>query len=322
MSSKRCVAFVIGCAAAVAALPAWSQNYPSRPIRIVVGFQPGGGVDISARAIAQKLSDPLGQSVVVDNRPGASGNIAAELVAKAQPDGYTFLMSNSTIAIPSLFVKLPFDVKHDLAPLSLVAMGPSVLVAHPSMPVKDVKSLIALAKAKPNDVIYGSGGTGNITHLEMALFNYMSATRMTHVPYKGGAPSVVGLLSGEVQVLFTSIPSILPQIQAGKVRALAVSTAKRNTALPNVPTVSEAGIPGYDAASWYALFAPAGVSKDILNRVSREVVKVMTVPDVRQRFAGDGFEPVGNTPDEFRKFIDDEIPKWEKVVKIAGIKPQ
>lgn len=308
------------CTLVSASVPA--QNYPTRPIRIIVGFQAGGGVDISARAIGQKLTEALGQSAIVDNRPGASGNIAADLVAKASPDGYTLLMSNSTISMPSLFKHLPFDVNKDLSPVSLVAMGPSVLVSHPSVPVKNVKDLIALAKARPKDVVYGSGGQGNITHLEMELFNYMSGTKMVHVPYKGGAPSVIGLLSGEVQFLFTSVPSVLQQIHAGKARALAVSTAKRNSALPNVPTVSEAGVPGYDAASWYGLFAPAGVSADTLRVLTKEIVKIMSVREIREKFASDGFEPVGNSPDEFAKFIKAEIPKWARVVKIANVKAQ
>ena len=226
-----------------------AEKYPTRPIRIVVGFGAGGGVDIASRAIGKQLTEALGQSIVVDNRPGASGNIAADIVSKAQPDGHTLLMSNLTIAMPSLFAKLPFDVNKDLVPVSLVAIGPSVLVVNPSLPVNSVKELIAAARAKPKQLIYGSGGPGNITHMEMVLFTNMAGIDMIHVPYKGGAPSVVGLLSGEVQMLFTSIPSVLSQIQARRVKPLAVSTAKRSSALPEVPTISEAGLPGYDAAS-------------------------------------------------------------------------
>jgi len=309
-------AAVIGVVPAVAS----AQSYPARPIRIVVGFQAGGGVDISSRAIAKQFTEAFGQSVIVDNRPGAAGNIAADIVAKAQPDGYTLLMSNLTIAIPSLFAKLPFDVSKDLVPVSLVAIGPSVLVVHPSLPVNNVRELIAAAKAKPGQLIYGSGGTGNITHLEMVLFTNLAGVEMIHVPYKGGAPSVIGLLSGEVQMLFTSIPSVLTQITARKLKPLAVSTDKRSTALPDVPTVDEAGLRGYDASSWYALFAPAGISKDVLGVLSREIVKIMQVQDVRERFASDGFDPVGNSPEEFAKFMRDEIAKWGKIVKSAGIK--
>lgn len=297
-----------------------AQAYPTRPIRIVVGFGAGGGVDIASRTIGKQLTEALGQSIVVDNRPGASGNIAADIVSKAQSDGYTLLMSNLTIAMPSLFTTLPFDVNRDLVPVSLVAIGPSVLVVHPSLPVNSIKELIAAAKAKPKQLIYGSGGPGNITHMEMVLFTNMAGIDMIHVPYKGGAPSVVGLLSGEVQVLFTSIPSVLSQIQARRVKPLAVSTAKRSSALPEVPTISEAGLPGYDAASWYGLFAPAGIPKDVLAVLSKEIVKIMQVPEVRQRFSGDGFEPVGGTPDQFEKFVRTEITKWGKIIKTAGIK--
>ena len=302
--------------------PSLAQTYPAQPIRLIVGFQAGGATDIAARAIGKKLTESLGQSVIVDNRAGAAGNIAADIVAKAAPDGYSLLMANATIAIPSLYAKLPFDVNKDLLPISLIAIGPSLLVVHPSLPVNSVKQLIALAKAKPKQLLYGSGGLGNSTHLAMVLFTEMAGIDMVHVPYKGGAPSVIGLMSGEVPVLFTSIPSVLPQVNAGKVKALGVSTAHRSSALPNVPTVDEAGLPGYNAASWYGLFAPAGVPQSALSLLSREIVKIMRVQEIRERFQSDGFDPVGNDPQEFAKFIQEEIPKWAKVVKMAGIKPQ
>jgi tripartite-type tricarboxylate transporter receptor subunit TctC len=219
----------IGCA--LSSAEAAAQRYPSRPVRILVGFQAGGGTDLAARAVAQRLTDVTGGSFVVDNRPGASGNIAAELVAKAPADGYTILMANSTIAIPSLFSKLAFDVRKDFSPLSLIALGPSVLVVHPSLPVKDVKGLIAFAKARPKELHYGSGGIGNYTHLAMELFASSAGIDMIHVPYKGGAPSVIALVSGEVHTLFTSIPTVLPQINAGKMRALGVSISRRSAAL-------------------------------------------------------------------------------------------
>lgn len=311
---------IIAVVAGVVPAAAYAQPYPTRPIRIVVGFQAGGGVDIAARAIGRQLTDALGQSVVVDNRPGASGNIAADIAAKAQPDGYTLFMSNLTIAMPGLFAKLPFDVNKDLLAVSLVAIAPSVLVVNPSLPVNNVRELIAAAKAGPKQLIYGSGGPGNITHLEMVLLTNLAGVDMIHVPYKGGAPSVIGLLSGEVQMLFTSIPSVLPQISARKLKALAVSTAKRSSALPDVPTIDESGVRGYDAASWYGLFAPAGLPQGVLGALSREIVRIMQVPDVRERFAGDGFEPVGNSPDAFAKFLREEIVKWGRIVKTAGIK--
>jgi tripartite-type tricarboxylate transporter receptor subunit TctC len=299
-----------------------AQKYPAKAVRIVVGFAPGGATDISARAIAQKLTDKLGGSFIVDNRPGAAGNIAAEIVAKSAPDGYTILMANATIAIPSLYAKLPFDVTKDLAPLSLIVLGPSVLAVHPSLPVKDVKGLIALAKAKPNALSFGSGGVGNSTHLAMELFAHMAGVKMVHVPYKGGSPSVVGLVIGEVQVLFTSIPSALTQINAGKMRALGVSISERSKALPDVPTIAEAGLPNYYAASWYGLLLPAGVPKDVVAALAKEIGAIMREPDIQEKMLKQGFEPAGNSAEEFTKFIREEMPRWANIVKIAGIKPQ
>lgn len=307
---------------AASAQNAAASRFPSKSVRIIVGFGAGGGTDLAARAIGQKLTDSFGVSFVVDNRPGAAGNLAGDLVAKANADGYTMLMANSTIAIPSLSAKLPFDIRKDFMPLSLVALGPSVLVVHPGLAVTDVKGLVALAKAKPKSLSFGSGGVGNVTHLAMELLMSSTGTQMVHIPYKGGAPSVVGLVSGEVQTLFTSIPTALPQINAGKMRALGVSISKRNVALPNVPTIAESGVPGYYAASWYGLLLPAGVPKAAVDTLSKEIVAAMKVPAIRDGMLKQGFEPVGDTPAEFKKFIGEEIPRWEKVVKNAGIKPE
>ena len=314
------------CAAAVACAPhAQAQpdgRYPSKPVRIVVGFGAGGGTDIAARAIAVKLSDVFNTSFVVDNRPGAAGNLAGDIVAKSNPDGYTMLMANSTIAIPSLSANLPFDIRKDFTPLSLVALGPSVLVVHPTVPASTVKELVALAKGKPKQLLFGSGGVGNVTHLAMELLMSTAGVEMVHVPYKGGAPSVVGLVSGEVQTLFTSIPTALPQITAGKMRAIGVSVAKRNPALPNVPTIAEAGIPGYYAASWYGLLLPANVAKPVVDTLAKEISTAMEVPAIRDSMTRQGFEPVGNRPAEFAKFIREEIPRWERVVRNANIKAE
>ena len=299
-----------------------AQPYPSRPVRIVVGFQAGGGTDIAARVIAQKLADALDATFIVDNRPGAAGNIGADIVAKSNADGYTILMANSTIAIPSLSVKLPFNVKNDFAPVSNIALGPSVLLVNPSLPVTDVKGLVALAKAKPRTLIYGSGGVGNVTHLAMELLVSMTGIEMTHIPYKGAAPSVVGLLSGEVQLLFAGIPGVLAQISAGKVRALGVSISQRSPALPNVPTIAEAGLPGYYAASWYGLMVPAGTPKSSIDILAKQIGTIMRVPEVKEKMLAQGFEPVGDTPAQFGKFISEEILRWEQVVKRAGIKPE
>lgn len=317
------VCAVLGTALISSTVPgaAFAQKFPSKPVRIVVGFGPGGGTDLAARAIGQKLTEAFGSSFIVDNRPGAAGNLAGDIVANANPDGYTMLMANSTIAIPSLSVKLPFDVRKDFLPLSLIALGPSVLVVHPSLPAKDVKGLVALAKSKPKALSFGSGGVGNVTHLAMEMLMSTAGIEMVHIPYKGGAPSVVGLVSGEVQSLFTSIPTALPQVNAGKMRALGVSISKRSSALPNVPTIAES-LPGYYAASWYGLMLPAGVPKPVVDALSKEISVAMEVPAIRDGMLRQGFEPVGNKPEEFKKFISEEIPRWEKVVKNAGIKPE
>lgn len=321
MNRSLCCAYAMLGVALVFPGAASAQKFPSKPVRIVVGFGAGGGTDLAARAIGQKLTEAFGSSFIVDNRPGAAGNLAGDIVAKATPDGHTMLMANSTIAIPSLSVKLPFDIRKDFIPLSLVALGPSVLVVHPSISVTDVKGLVALAKAKPKNLSFGSGGVGNVTHLAMELLMSTAGIDMVHIPYKGGAPSVVGLVSGEVQSLFTSIPTALPQINAGKMRALGVSISKRSVALPNVPTIAES-LPGYYAASWYGLLLPAGVPKPVIDALSKEIVAAMEVPAIRESMLRQGFEPVGNTPAEFSKFIREEIPRWEKVVKNAGIKPE
>jgi len=322
MQSRVCLSLAAVAAATLLSGVAAAQPYPSRPVRIVVGFQAGGGTDIAARVIAQKLADALGVTFIVDNRPGAAGNIGADIVAKANADGYTILMANSTIAIPSLSVKLPFNVKNDFAPVSNIALGPSVLLVNPSLPVTDVKGLVALAKAKPRTLIYGSGGVGNVTHLAMELLVSMTGIEMTHIPYKGAAPSVVGLLSGEVQLLFAGIPGVLAQISAGKVRALGVSISQRSPALPNVPTIAEAGLPGYYAASWYGLMVPAGTPDSTIDILAKQIGTIMRVPEVKEKMLAQGFEPVGDTPAQFGKFISEEILRWEQVVKRAGIKPE
>jgi tripartite-type tricarboxylate transporter receptor subunit TctC len=311
-----------GVMACVGAAPAMAQTYPTKPIRMLVGFAPGGGVDVSARTVGQPLGVALGQTVVVDNRPGAAGNIAAGFVAKANPDGYTLLMANSTISNPTLFKSLPYDIRKELDPVALIAIGPSVLVVHPSVPAKNIKEFIALAKSQPNKITYGSGGIGNITHLEMEILGSMTGTRLIHVPYKGAAPSIIGLVSGEVQAVFSSIPSALGQIKAGKIRPLGVTILKRSSVLPDVPTLDESGVPGYDAASWYAVLAPAGTPKPVVALLGREIVKIMALPEVRGRFSNDGFEPAGTGPEEFGKFLRAELVKWEKAIKAAGIPPE
>lgn len=308
---------LIGFTSAVSA-----QTFPSKPIRLVVGFSAGGGVDKSARFIGKYLSEVVGQAIIVDNRPGASGNIGAQLVAQAAPDGYTLLMANATLAMPGLFKNIPFNAAKDLEPVSLIAIGPSVLVAHPSMPIRHLKDMIALAKAKPKQLLYGSGGVGNITHLEMVLLNALTGTQMVHVPYKGSAPSIVGLLTGEVYVLFTSVPAALGQVKAGRMRPIAVSTKVRSSALPNVPTVAESGVPGYDAASWYFVFAPAGTPRSNIEMLSKQIVKIVNSPKIKATLVNDGFEPAGYTPAESAKFFQEEMNKWAKVIRTADLKTE
>jgi tripartite-type tricarboxylate transporter receptor subunit TctC len=299
-----------------------AQAYPSKPVRLIVGFAPGGATDIAARAIAQKLTEALRQTVIVDNRPGAAGNLAAELVARAAPDGYTVLLVNATIAIPSLFKSLPFDVSKDFAPVSLVGAGPSALVVHPSLPVKNVRDLIALATKHPGQLNYASGGTGNITHLAMALLTSMTGVDMIHIPYKGGGPSTVATVSGETQLMFSSVASTLPQIRQARLRALAVSSAKRSLALPDTPTVAEAGLPGYEAASWYGLVLPVATPAAIIERLSTETAKAVESADLKERLIGQGIEPVTGGAAEFGKYLRSEIPKWAKVIKDAKIPAQ
>jgi tripartite-type tricarboxylate transporter receptor subunit TctC len=299
-----------------------AQDFPNKPIRLVVGFAAGGGVDKSARFIGKHLGDSLKQQIVVDNRPGASGNIGANYVAKASPDGYTLLMANATIAMPGLFKNMPFDVTKELEPVSMVAIGPSVLVAHPSMPIRQLKDMLALAKARPKQILYGSGGVGNITHLEMELLNAITKTQMVHVPYKGSAPSIVGLLTGEVHVLFSSIPAALGQIKIGKMRAIAVSTKKRSSALPDVPTVDESGVTGYDAASFYFVFAPAGTPKSNIDLIGGEMARIANKPDIKTTLIADGFEPAGYTPAQSTQFLQAELKKWSEAIRMAGLKPE
>lgn len=310
-------------AALLAAVPAvHAQEFPVKPVRIVVGFAAGGGVDKSARFIGKYLTESLGQQVLVDNRPGASGNIGANVVAKSPPDGYTLLMANATLAMPGMFKIMPFDVTKDLDPVNLLAIGPSVLVAHPSMPIRNLRDMLALARSKPNALLYGSGGVGNITHLEMALLNAVTKTQMVHVPYKGSAPSLVGLLTGEVHILFASIPGALGQIRNGRMRAIAVSTKQRSSALPEVPTIDESGVPGFDAASWYFVLAPARTPKAIVDRLSSDMTRIVNVPEIRSSLIADGFEPVGSTPAESARFLQEELKKWADAIRIAGIQPE
>ena len=314
-------ALVVACAMLLSA-PGGAQTYPARPVRIIVGFAAGGAVDISARAIALKLSETLGQQVVVDNRPGAAQNLAAELVVRSAPDGHTLLYANAPIAMPSLFARLPFDVRKDLAPVSLGGYGPLLLTAHPSLPAKSLKELLALAKRSPGMLNYATAGVGSMTHLAMALLISMTKVEMVHVPYKGGAPSAIAVMTGESQLTFSSIAAALPQVHQGRLRPLAVSSARRSTALPDVPTVAEGGVPGYEASSWYGLLAPAATPPAAIAKLSDETSKALRAADLRQRMVSQGIEPALGGAEEFAAYFNAELSKWAKVIRDAAIPPQ
>jgi tripartite-type tricarboxylate transporter receptor subunit TctC len=307
----------------IAPVYAASAAYPTRAIRLVVPFAPGGSNDIMARLVAQNYSESLGQPVVVDNRPGASGTIGTDVVAKAQADGHTLLMMSVTLAVnPSLRLKLPYDTRKDLLPLTLVASAPLMLVVHPSLPVKSVKDLIAHAKANPGKLNFASGGPGTTPHLAGEMFKSMAGFEMVHVPYKGGGPALVDLVGGQVQIMLENIPSTLPHAKAGRLRALAVTGLKRSALVPDLPTLDEAGLKGYEIVGWNGLFAPAGTPKNILARIHAETVKALAKPEVQERLATLGAEGVGSSPNDFAKFFDAEIAKWARVVKEAGLKPE
>jgi len=295
-----------------------AQSYPTKPIRIIVGYPAGGPTDMIARTVAQKLSPALGQQVIVDNRPGASGMIGAELAVKAPPDGYTLLTVPITYAVtPSVFPKMPYDAEKDLAPVALVAAAPFILVVHPTLPVKTVKDLIALAKSRPGQINYASASAGGMPHLAGELFNIMAGVKLTHIPYKGAAPATIDLLAGQVSLMFNNMLSAMPHVKSGKLRAVAVTSAKRSSAVPELPTVAET-IPGFEASGWYGAFAPAATPREIIAKLNGEINRLMRQPDVAQRLAGDGVEAVTMTPAEFGTYLHSEIVKWGKVVKISG----
>jgi tripartite-type tricarboxylate transporter receptor subunit TctC len=299
-----------------------AQAYPAKPIRILVGFTPGGATDLAARFIAQKLSESIGQQVVVENRPGGGSMLAAEAVARSAPDGYTTLVANVTVAMPSLFARLSFDPRKDLTPVSLVGYGQVALFSHPSLPVRSVKEMVALAKRKPGALNYGSAGTGSFTHLAMALVISMTKIDMVHVPYKGSSQAAIGVLTGETQLLISSPAAVIGQVKEGRMRALAVCGSTRSALLPDVPTMAEAGVSGYDATSWYGLLAPGATPRPPISRLGEESAKALATPDLRERLINQGIDPAKGGPDEFARVLTAEYPKWEKVIKAAGIPPQ
>ncbi len=303
-------------------LPAAAQTYPTKPVRIIVPTAPGGGVDILARLIAQKLGDRLGQQFFIDNRPGAAGVIGARAVAAAEPDGYTLLMGPSSLAITAAIKKkLPYDLMHDLTPVMSVASTPYALIVNPSLPVHSVQELIAYAKAHPGQLNVGSAGIGSASHLAAEMFDTQAGIKMTQVPNKGMGPAMIDLLGNQVSVLFAGLPASLKAEKDGKVRVLAVADPKRSALLPNMPTVAESGLPGYEIDNWIGMLAPAKVDKKIVDRLNREIVAILNAPDTRKRLIEIGFEPVGSSPQAFAEQLGNDVKKWAAIAKQAGMTP-
>jgi tripartite-type tricarboxylate transporter receptor subunit TctC len=299
----------------------WAQTYPTKPVRMVVGFSAGSTTDLIGRVLATKLGDGLGQSVVMDNRPGAGANIAAELVAKAPPDGYSVLLANAGIATgATAYVKLNFNALRDFTPVSQVSATPHILVTHPSLPPKSVKELIAFTRARPGELNFASTGHGNSDHLAAELFSYMTGLKMVHVTYKGGPLALTDLITGQISMYFAGVPVALPFVKSGKIRALGVTGAKRAAVLPEVPTIAEAGVPGYEHILWGMLLVPAATPKDIVTRLNREAVKALEAADVRERYAGMGVEPAPSSPERAASYLRSETEKYAKVVKAIGLR--
>lgn len=296
-----------------------AASYPTKPIRMVIALAPGGGVDTTGRMIAAKMSQAWGQSVVPDNRPGAGGSIASELVAKSPPDGYTVLVNSSGVTITPSLMKLGYDARKGLLPVTMAFISPGVLVVHPSLPVKNVKELVAFAKARPNELFYSSSGQGSAQHLSLALFSQMTGIQMTHVPYKGTAPSITDTVAGRIAVTVASVISTRPFVTTGRLRVLATVGNKRTPALPQYPTVAESGVPGFGVDQWYGVFLPGGTSKDIAVKIQEVVARAVLEPEARKTFLAQGLDSVGSTPDEFAALYASEIARWAKVVKAIGL---
>ncbi|MGA0024819.1 MAG: Bug family tripartite tricarboxylate transporter substrate binding protein [Burkholderiales bacterium] len=322
MTSKRWLQALAACCVLATTAAAFAQNYPSRPIRFIVGFPPGGTNDIVARIFAPRLAEGMGQQVVVENRGGANTAIASELFVRTPPDGYTIMLNGPGHATNPSLIKLNFDSIRDFTFVTLVAESQNLLVTHPSLPVKSVKELIAFSKKRPGEINYGSSGIGTTVHLSAELFKYMTGVKWVHVAYKGGGPGLTGLLSGEVSLYFGNVPTVINQVRRGKLRALAVTGPKPSSAAPGIPTVAEAGVPGYEVTAWYGLSLPAKTPQPIVDRMSKEAVRALNDPGLRKRLTELGADAVGNTPAEYAAFIQREMDKWAKVIKAAGIKAQ
>lgn len=323
MREQGRIGVIVFAAVIGAAQPAAAQApgaYPNKPIRFIVGFPPGGSNDIVARTLAPKLSEYLGQQVVVDNRGGANTAIASQLMVNSPPDGYTILMNAPGHTTNPALIKLGFDSVTDFAFITLIGQAPNLLVVHPSFPPRSVKELIAFSRKRPGEVNYGSSGIGTSVHLSAELFQYMTGVKWLHVAYRGGGPGLVALLSGEVSLYFGNVPTVVRQARAGKLRALAVSSLKRTAAAPDIPTVAESGVPGYEVTTWWGLSAPVKTPAAILERLYKETIRAVNAPDVRERLQGLGADIIGNTPEEYAAYIRNEIAKWDKVIKAAGIK--
>lgn len=324
MNSTNVARLACAALAAAAAGAAFAQaGYPSKPVRLVVPSSAGGGTDIVARIIAPELSKRLGQQVVIDNRPGAGTMIGIEVAAKSPPDGYTLLMGLSTLAINSaLYKKVPYDPVRDFAPITVAVTSASILVVHPSLPVKTLKELISFARARPGQLNYASAGIGTYPQMTYELFLSMAKLKMVHIPYKGTAPAMIDMLAGQVATMAATVLTGLPHIRTGRLRPLGITSAKRNAVVPDIPTVAEGGLPGYESVQWYAVLAPAQTPRNIIAKLHTELVQVLHSPEIKQRFAADAAETVGNTPEEFARHIRSELDKWEKVAREAGIQPE
>ncbi len=320
---SRLCSTVLPALLAFCAAGALAQSYPNRAIKLVVPSSPGGGTDIVARILGQKLSEQLGQQFVVENRAGAGTVIGNDAVAKSAPDGYTLLMGLSTLAInPSMYAKLPYDALRDFAPISQSVSACNILILHPSVPARTVTELIALARAKPGSLTFGSAGMGTNPHLSGELFKSLARIDMVHVPFKGSGQSIISQLAGEIAANFPSVPTAMPYIKAGRLRGIGVTTLKRAQALPDVPSIAEAGLPGYEATQWYGLLAPAGTPRAIVDRLYQESSRALRSTDMKERMSAEGLEVVAGTPEEFASYIRSETEKWTQVIKAAGIKPQ
>ena len=318
---KRAAATFTAALLALFVAPSAAQTYPDRPLRLIVPYAPGGGTDLTSRLIARRLTENFRQQVIVDNRAGGAGNIGCEIAARSAPDGYTLLTAGISFSINvSIFARLNYDPVRDFDPVSLVATVPLIVVVNPAVPATSIRELIALAKAKPGTLNYASGGTGTANHIAGELFKYMTGTDIVHVPYKGGGPALADVIGGQVQLLFNTMTSTVGFMNSGKLRALAVTGAKRSPGVPNLPTVAEAGVPGFDVGAWFGIVVPRGTPRPLVNKLNGEIVRITRQPEAREQFAAQGAEAVGSTPEEFGRHLRTEIDKWAKVAKAAGMR--